>query len=86
MIGLSACNPTAFAVVGQPGAGNTGVPAGTTVVAVTGTTVLLSATSSAGVGSGVTITFAYDFPIDNPSIANGQNVTVNTFSLTAGNA
>ena len=36
MIGLSACNLHAFAVVGQPGAANTGVPSGTNLSPVYG--------------------------------------------------
>lgn len=64
----------------------TGIPAGTTVVAVTGTTVTLSQTSTAGVSSGATITFNGDMTLDNLSAAIGQAWTVNSFSITAGNA
>jgi hypothetical protein len=64
----------------------TGIPSGATVESVTGTTVTLSMTSTAGVSSGTTITFGVDLSADNASIANAQSVTVNSFSVTAGNA
>jgi hypothetical protein len=73
-------------VVAGMNVSGTGVVAGTTVVAVTGTTVTLSATSTAGVANGTTITFAYDLPLDNASIAAGQSVTVASYSWTDGNA
>lgn len=66
--------------------GGTGVATGTTVLAVSGTTVTLSHTSSAGVANGATITFAHDMVVENQSIANGQQVTVNTFQWTEPNA
>jgi hypothetical protein len=64
----------------------TGVVAGSTVAAVTGTTVTLSMTSTAGVASGASITFSYDLSLDNASIAAGQSVTVASFNLTDANA
>jgi hypothetical protein len=64
----------------------TGVVAGSTVAAVTGTTVTLSMTSTAGVASGASITFSYDMSLDNASIAAGQSVTVASFNLTDANA
>lgn len=63
----------------------TGVPVGATVIAFTGTTVTMSASSTAGVANAASITFGYDMTVDNNSIANGQTLTVNTFSITAGN-
>lgn len=63
----------------------TGIPTGATVIATSGTTVTLSMASTAGVGSGVTITFSYDMTIDNAAAANGQNWTVNTFTINASN-
>lgn len=63
----------------------TGIPAGATVVAVSGTTVTLSLTSTAGVSSGASITFGADMTLDNVSIANGQAITVSAFTLTGGN-
>lgn len=76
---------TTGVVVGMNVSG-TGVPTGATVVAVGGTTVTLSMTSTAGVSNGATITFGGDLTLDNVSIANGQTVTINTKTLTAPNA
>ena len=64
----------------------TGVPTGSTVVAVTATTVTLSMTSTAGVGSAVSITFAPDLVLDNASINSGQTVTITSKTITAPNA
>lgn len=64
----------------------TGIPDGATVESVTSTTVTLNGTSTAGVSSATAIAFAYDMGADNASIANAQVITVNSFSLTAGNA
>jgi hypothetical protein len=75
---------TTGVAVGQAISG-TGVPAGATVLAFTGTTVTMSIASTAGVSSSVAITFGYDMTVDNNSIANTQVLTVNTFSLTEGN-
>lgn len=74
---------TTGAAVGQNVSG-TGVPVGTTVIAVTGTTVTMSNSSTAGVSSGATITFGYDLPV-NGTITSGQTVTVSSFTLTAAN-
>ena len=63
----------------------TGIVAGSTVVAFNATTVTLSHTSTAGVANATTITFAPDMTVDNNNIANGQSLTVNTFTRTAGN-
>lgn len=76
---------TTGVVVGMNISG-TGVVAGATVVAVTGTTVTMSHTSTAGVANGASITFSYDMSIDNASINSGQTVTVNTYTITAANA
>ena len=76
---------TTGVVVGMTVTG-TGVPAGTTVVAVGGTTVTLSQTSTAGVASSASITFGGDVTLNNTSIANGQNVSVSSFTLTANGA
>lgn len=76
---------TTGVVVGMNVSG-TGIPADTTVVALTGTTVTLSRTSTAGVSSAASITFSYDLPLDNAVIAGGQTVTVNTYTLNRGNA
>lgn len=64
----------------------TGVVAGSTVVAFTGTTVTLSLTSTAGVANTTSIQFDGDITVDNASIASGQTVTVTAYSWTAGNA
>lgn len=76
---------TTGAAVGQKVSG-TGIVTGTTVVAVSGTTVTLSHTSTAGVSSSTTITFGYDLNIQNVNIANGQTVTVSAFDIVEGNA
>jgi hypothetical protein len=75
---------TAGVAVGQNVTG-AGIPANATVLAFTGTTVTISASSSAGVAAAASITFGYDMTLDNNSIANTQSITVNTFSITAGN-
>lgn len=64
----------------------TGIPAGATVVAVTGTTVTLSHTSTAGVASGAAITFAPDLVTNSPTISNGQTGSVSSYTFTAGGA
>lgn len=76
---------TTGAAVGMKAAG-TGVPDGARVVAVDGTTVTLSHTSTAGVANGATITFSGDITVDNTNIANNQVVTVSGWTRTAGNA
>lgn len=75
---------TTGVAVGQNITG-TGIPVNTTVLAFTGTTVTMSQASTAGVANAASITFGYDMTIDNNSIANAQSITVNTFSITAGN-
>jgi hypothetical protein len=72
---------TTGVVVGMNVSG-TGIPTGATVVAVTGTTVTLSHTSTAGVSSAASITFSYDLPTDGSTINVGQVVTVNSFTIT----
>lgn len=81
---LSFASTTGVAV-GQNVSG-TGVPTGATVVAFTSTTVTLSMTSTAGVSNSTTITFGYDMNLDNTSIANGQTVTISTYSWDEANA
>lgn len=73
-------------VVSGMNVSGTGVPSGATVVAVTSTSVTLSATSTAGVSSSASITFSYDLALDNASIASGQQVTINSFTLNASNS
>lgn len=63
----------------------TGVLAGTYVVALTGTTVTLSQTSTAGVANGATITFDGDISLNNTTIANGQDVSISAFTYTIPN-
>ena len=67
-------------------ASGTGVVVGSTVVAVSGTTVTLSHTSTAGVANSAAISFTHDATVENLSIANGQTVTINTFQWTEPNA
>lgn len=73
-------------VVAGMNVSGTGVPAGASVVAVTSTTVTISATSTAGVSSATTITFNGDITLDNTNIASGQTVTITAKTITAGNA
>jgi hypothetical protein len=65
---------TTGVVVGMQVSG-TGIPADTQVVAVTGTTVTISRTSTAGVANATAITFAPDMVLDNASINATQSVT-----------
>lgn len=62
----------------------TGILADTFAIAVTGTTVTLSRSSTAGVSNGASITFNYDMTLDNATIANLQVVTVQSYNLTTG--
>jgi hypothetical protein len=75
---------TTGVAVGQAVSG-TGIPADTTVIAVTGTTVTMSKSSTAGVANAAAITFGYDMVADNNNIANAQSLTVSTYQKTAGN-
>lgn len=75
---------TTGVVVGMLAAG-TGIPPGTYVVAVTGTTVTLSHTSTAGVSSAVSVTFNGDMTLDNVVAALAQAWTVNSFGITSAN-
>jgi len=75
---------TTGAAVGDNVSG-TGIVAGTTVLAVTGTTVTLSRASTAGVSSGATITFSGDVSVDNVNIASGQALNVSAITLTEAN-
>ena len=76
---------TTGVVVGRNVSG-TGIVPGTTVVAVTGTTVTLSHTSTAGVASGTAITFAPDLVTNSPTISNGQQGSVTSHPFTVGGA
>jgi hypothetical protein len=76
---------TTGVAIGQNVSG-TGIPSGTVVESVTSTTVTLSSTSTAGVSSGTTVTFGVDMSADNASIANAQSISVNSYSIAAGNA
>jgi hypothetical protein len=67
---------TTGVVAGMKVTSGTGVPTGTYVVAVTGTTVTLSRACPAGVGSGVAIGFGGDLTIQNTNLAPGQVVTI----------
>jgi len=76
---------TTGVVVGMNVSG-TGIIPGSTVIAVTGTTVTLSISSIAGVANGASITFGGDIVVDNINIAISQAITINTFGITDGNA
>jgi hypothetical protein len=70
------------AVAGMTVSG-TGILPGTTVLASTATTVTLSQASTAGVGSGVVITFGGDLTLTPTAITSGQNVSITSFTDTA---
>lgn len=72
---------TTGVVVGMNASG-TGVVPGSTVLAVTGTTVTLSLASTAGVANAAAITFGGDLSIDNANIAAGQTVQITAFTKT----
>ena len=74
---------TTGVVVGQVISG-TGIVAGSTVLALTGTTVTMSLASTAGVANTTAITFGYELPV-NGTITSGQTITVSSFTLTAAN-
>jgi len=68
--------------VGQTVSG-TGVPAGATILATSGTTVTMSMASVAGVGTSVSITFGGDMNLTNTNISNGQTVNFTSQTITA---
>ena len=68
--------------VGQTVSG-TGIPTGATIIATSGTTVTMNLASTAGVGSGVTITFGGDMNLTNTSIVSGQTVNFTSQTITA---
>ena len=76
---------TTGVAVGQSVSG-TGIVAGSTVLAFTGTTVTLSFASTAGVASAASITFGGDIVLGNVVIAAGQTCTFNSFTVTANGA
>jgi hypothetical protein len=61
----------------------TGVPAGATVSSFTGTTVVMSLTSTAGVASAANITFSADMVVTNTSLAAGQTCNFTSLTVTA---
>lgn len=76
---------TTGVVVGMKITG-TGVEAETFVLALTGTTVTMSKSSTAGVANAASITFGGDLTLDNTSINNGQTVTISTYTITENGA
>lgn len=74
---------TTGVAVGQLISG-TGIVAGSTVLAFTGTTVTMSLASTAGVANTTAITFGSEMPV-NGTITSGQTITVSSFTLTAAN-
>ena len=74
---------TTGVAVGQLVTG-TGIVTGTTVLALTGTTVTLSHSSTAGVASAAAITFTYDLPV-NGTLTTGQTISVTNYTKTDGN-
>lgn len=58
----------------------TGVPTGAKIAAVlTGTTVLIDRTSTAGIASGADVTFGWDANLDGDTVNFGQSINVGTF-------
>ena len=76
---------TTGVVVGMNVSG-TGVVPFTTVVAVTGTTVTLSTTTTAGVANATAITFNGDFTCNPTGVTSGQTCTFGSHTLTRGGA
>jgi hypothetical protein len=76
---------TTGVAVGQNISG-TGIVAGSTVLAFTGTTVTMSMSTTAGVASAASITFGGDFALDNVVIAQSQTITISSWTQTDGNA
>lgn len=72
------------AIVPGMAVSGTGIQAGTTVAAISGTSLTLSQNALVA-GSGATLTFQGDMTLDNTSIAQNQVVTASSFTLTAGN-
>lgn len=72
-------------VVGQTVSG-TGIPALTIVAAIVGATIVMSKTSTAGVGSAALITFGADMTLDTTTIVTLQTITITGYSATAGDA
>lgn len=64
----------------------TGILPNTVVDAVSGTTVTISLTSTAGVGSSVTITFGGDMSMNSTTITAPQTVAVSSMTITANGA
>lgn len=73
------------AVAGMLASG-TGIPAGTTVLSSTATTVTLSQASVAGVAASVAITFNGELTLASTSISSGTTVSVTSFTFTANGA
>jgi hypothetical protein len=61
-----------------------GVVVNSRVLAFTGTTVTLSAATTAGVAAAAAITFSGDMAIDNSTVATSQPVTVTAYQITHG--
>ena len=61
----------------------TRIPANATVLATTGTTVILSCATTAGVANATSVSFGGDMNIDNPVLAASQAYTVTAYSFTA---
>lgn len=77
-----AVNTASAGIVAGMRVTGTGIPVDTYVVATSGTTAIISRTSTAGVASAASITFRFDLTIDNPVIAVSQSIEVISWSLT----
>jgi hypothetical protein len=60
-----------------------GIVAGAAVIAVTGTTVTMSFSSTAGVANAASLTFAADLVLDNTSLVSGQSLSVNGLTISS---
>lgn len=61
----------------------TGVAIGCTVAAISGTTVYMSLTSTAGVANGASITFGGDMSMANTAVTSGENIAISSWTDTA---
>lgn len=64
----------------------TNIPANSMVLSTTSTTVTLSKAATGAVASGATITFTFEFALQNENIASGQQVTFSSLTITESDA
>ncbi len=76
---------TAQIAVGMAVSG-TGVPSGARIATISGSTITLSAPSTAGIASGASITLSPDMVLDNFNLVATQTVQIASLTITASNA